>query len=88
MFLCVVRFYVPGSVYRAAARLAVCTCLPHSRGKKFSLCCISGIIKCSHSLVCCAVAGDHDASVPEEEVWWDQNQPLPVSYLTVTVHFD
>lgn len=31
--------------------------------------------------------GDHDAAVPEEEVRRDQDQPLPLRYLSVPLHF-
>lgn len=35
----------------------------------------------------CAVSGDHDAPVPEEEVRGDQDQPLPLRHLSVPLHF-
>lgn len=35
----------------------------------------------------CAVAGDHDAPVPEEEVRRDQDKPLPLGHLAVPLHF-
>lgn len=31
--------------------------------------------------------GDHDAPVPEEEVWRDQDQHLPLRHLSVPLHF-
>lgn len=40
-----------------------------------------------HAVMKCAVLGDHDAPVPEEEVWGDQDQPLPLRYLSVPLHF-
>lgn len=34
-----------------------------------------------------AVLGDHNAPVPEEEVRRDQDQPLPLCYISVPLHF-
>ena len=31
--------------------------------------------------------GDHDATVPEEEIRRDQDQPLPLCHLSVPLHF-
>lgn len=74
-------YVVSGSVHRAPAGLALCTGLPDRWGELlwlYHFYCTLSVFRIDTQ---CPVLGDHHASVLEEEVRREQNQPLPLCYL-------